>query len=149
MNRFRFLRRIVPGLALLALAVPVSADQEVPFKGVADAVVVGAEPAADGLHLSLSATGQATLLGQFSREEHLVVRADGSLVGSVTFVAANGDRLDADISGGFISATTAVGTYTFTGGTGRFADASGTAPWAGVTSDGIHVAVTFSGTIEF
>jgi hypothetical protein len=149
MNRSCVLRRIFPGLALLALAVPVSADQDVPFKGVADAVVVAAEPADDGLHLTLSATGEATQLGEFTREESLVVHADGSFVGSVTFVAANGDRLNADISGGFISATTAAGTYTITGGTGRFADASGTASWAGVTSDGIHVAVTFSGTIEF
>src|SRR5690349_20155138 len=104
MNRSRVVRRIVPGMALLALAVPVSAGQDVPFKGVADAVVVGAEPADDGLHLTLSATGQSTQLGEFTREESLVVHADGSFVGWVTFVAANGDRLNADISGGFISA---------------------------------------------
>ena len=48
----------------------------------------------------------------------------------------------------FISPTVAVGTYTFTGGTGRFKNASGEADFESVTSDGIHFALTFEGTIS-
>jgi hypothetical protein len=49
----------------------------------------------------------------------------------------------------FISPTTAVGTYQFTGGTGRFEDASGTAdPRAGPGARG-HVDVVFGGTFRY
>ena len=53
-----------------------------------------------------------------------------SLGGSATLVAANGDELFETVtgSGAFTSATTSVSTFvvTITGGTGRFADVSGT-----------------------
>jgi hypothetical protein len=134
---------------ILGLAIPTSAGDQVPFKGHADAVVTGAEPAADDLHLTVAATGRATHLGQFTRDESAVVHADGTFAGTLVFAAANGDHLSADVEGAFISPTTAVGTYTFTGGTGRFTDASGEADFVGVTSDGIHIALTFEGTIGF
>ena len=47
--------------------------------------------------------------------------------GWMVFTAADGDQLRLDFEGQFISPTTAVGTYEFTGGTGRFRDATGTA----------------------
>jgi hypothetical protein len=37
----------------------------------------------------------------------------------------------------------------FTGGTGRFENASGEADFESVTSDGIHFLLTFEGTIGF
>ena len=152
MNRFVSLRRTAAALvavAILGFANDTSADESRPFKGVAAAVVTGVEPVADGLLLTVAATGKATHLGKFTREESVVLHADGTVEGSLVFVAANGDRLYAYVAGGFISPTTAVGTYTFTGGTGRFADASGAADWVGVTSDGMHLALTFEGTIKF
>ena len=152
MNRFSCLRRpasALVALAILGLTLPALADESLPFRGVADAAVIGVEPVPDGLLLTVAATGQATHLGRFTREESVVLHADGTLEGSLVFIAANGDQLYADVAGGFISPTTAVGTYTFTGGTGRFANASGGADWVGVTSDGIHVALTFEGTIKF
>ena len=152
MNRFVSLRRTAAALvavAILGFAHDTSADESRPFKGVAAAVVTGVEPVADGLLLTVAATGKATHLGKFTREESVVLHADGTVEGSLVFIAANGDRLYADVAGGFISPTTAVGTYTFTGGTGRFADASGAADWVGVTSDGMHLALTFEGTIKF
>ena len=65
------------------------------------------------------------------------------------FIAANGDRLCADVDGGFNSPTTLIGRYTFTGGTGRFATASGTVDFMGVSTDGLHLALTFAGTIAY
>jgi hypothetical protein len=38
--------------------------------------------------------------------------------------------------------------YTFTGETGRFADATGTADLEAATLDGAHVDVTFDGSIS-
>jgi hypothetical protein len=136
----------IAGMGLSGLA---SAGDAVPFQGVAAAVLTGAETDDDGTHLSASATGQATHLGQFTRTENLVLYADGSFVGTLTFIAANGDELDADFVGQFTSPTTAVATYTFTGGTGRFADASGGADATVVTSDGIHFSIAFDGAIAY
>jgi len=152
MNRFNSLRR--PTLALVAVvglgfARPAGADDSLPFRGRADAVITGAVPTPDGLLLTTSGTGRATHLGQFTREERILVGADGTFVGQVTFTAANGDRLDALIDGAFTSPTTAVATYTFAGGTGRFADATGSAAVAAVTPDGLHIALAFEGSIAF
>jgi hypothetical protein len=119
------------------------------FRGRADAVVTAAVPAPDGLHLTVTATGQATHLGRFTRHETVILRADGTFDATLVFTAANGDQLCATGRGAFTSPTTAEGTYTFTGGTGRFRDASGEAAFEGVTSDGIHIALTFEGTIRF
>jgi hypothetical protein len=122
--------------------------QSVPFKGVADAVITGAVQQGDETHLTVSATGRATHLGEFTRTESLVL-AGGVVTGTVVFTAANGDQLHADVAGGFTSPTTVAGTYTFTGGTGRFADATGVADFAGVTADGAHFTITFDGSIAY
>jgi hypothetical protein len=131
------------------LSLPATAKDKVPFKGHAEGTVTGAEPVEDGVLLTVSATGQATHLGRFTRDESVVLHEDGTLAGTIIFTAANGDQLFADAQGEFISSTTAVGTYTFTGGTGRFTDAFGSASFTGVTLDGIHINVTFHGTIGF
>ncbi len=152
MTRFCSLRRMAPALvalAILGLTFPTAAGEAVPFKGLANEVVTSAEMVGDELHLTTSATGLATHLGLFTWKESVVIYQDGTLHGSLVIIAANGDELWADIDGRFISPTTVSATYTFTGGKGRFANASGGADVVAVTSDLIHVAVTFEGTIEF
>ncbi len=144
-----------PALALLALAailgltLPAPAGDLVPFRGSAEGMITGATPTPNGLLLTATATGQATHLGRFTRGERVLVRADGTLTGTLVFTAANGDRLFASAAGGFISPTTTVGTYTFTGGTGRFRNATGVVRFVAVTPDGRRFAVTFEGTIRF
>jgi hypothetical protein len=148
-NRFFSPRRAVAALvavAIVGFTHGASAKEPVPFKGVADAVVTGAEPGPDGLYLTLTATGEAAQLGEFTRVEHIVIRGDGTIEGTVVFVAANGDRLYADIDG-FAVPTGAIGTYTFAGGTGRFASATGTAAFEADTTD--EILVTFAGTIAY
>jgi len=75
--------------------------------------------------------GNATQLGKFTMtyaaEVNLLTRVG---IGSVEFVAANGDRLCADILGqstltGTPNVVSIVETLTITGGTGRFANATG------------------------
>jgi hypothetical protein len=130
------------------LVLPTSAGDEVPFKGQGNEVITEAEPALDGLHFTVFTTGQATHLGRFTRHASVVLHADGLVVGTLVWNAANGDQLFANLVAGFISPTAAVGTYTFTGGTGRFENASGEADFESVTSDGIHFALMFEGTIS-
>jgi hypothetical protein len=117
-----------------------------PFKGSASGAVSGSIPPNV---LLVGATGNATHLGNFTRQEVLVLGADGSFTGTIVFVAANGDELHVDVSGGFTGATTAAGTYTFTGGTGRFDDATGSATFEVDAPDFGHVSVTFDGTINY
>ncbi len=144
------------GLALALLAFGLSSQLHAgpgganrPFKGHAEGEVTGVSP--EGA-LIVESTGTATHLGKFRRTEYVFV--DGlNISGLKVFTAANGDQLLATFAGEFTSPTTAEGTYTFVGGTGRFEDATGTAGFevtAATTPDGvIHVAVTFKGKISY
>ena len=154
MNRLFSPRRIAPvlvALGVLGLALPASADDPLPFRGRADEMITDVRPIGDGLLLlTVTAKGEATYLGRFSGTETVVLNlADGTFAGTRVFIAADGDRLFADVEGAFTSATTAEGTLRFTGGTGRFRNASGEADFDAVTPDGIHIALTFEGTIDF
>lgn len=116
------------------------------FRGTASGSVVGQIPP-NGLEIR--ATGQATHLGNYTRCEQIFVGADGSISGQISFKAANGDILRANVTGQFVSLTTAVGEYQFVGGTGRFASASGVASFQAVTPDGTLVNVQFAGKISY
>jgi hypothetical protein len=146
-----FLAAVVAAAAMLgAFPATVPADDRVPYKGRADEVTTSIEPAPDGLHITVAVTGQATHMGRFTGDENVVGHADGTFAGTRVFIAANGDQLFANVEGRPISPNTAGGTFTFTGGTGRFRNAAGGADFVGVSSDGfIHIAITFEGTIRF
>lgn len=136
--------------AILAVNLGASAANSVPFKGRADAVITSSVDIGSDRHLTATATGEATHLGRFIREENAVLHLmDGTLDGSLTFVAANGDELFVEFEGGFTGPGVAEGTYAITGGTGRFAGATGEAIFKAVTTDGLHFAITFDGTIDF
>lgn len=152
MKSHHFLRRAILSatMALLAVGVAAAGDVPVPFKGSANEVLTSAMPTGFGAVLSFAGHGQATHLGRYTTTETVLYNPlDGTLVGTRVIVAANGDQLYADVAGAFTSPTTAVGTDTFTGGTGRFADASGQAQFAVVSPDGIHVAASFDGSIQY
>jgi hypothetical protein len=134
----------------LACTLPAAwANDQVPFKGSAEGAVANASPDPGGVVLTVLAEGIATHLGRFSREEIVLFNpTTGTLTGHVVYTAANGDQLFGTVVGGFISPGTATGTYTFTGGTGRFANATGGAEFVLSTPDGIHFSVEFKGTLS-
>ena len=118
----------------VALAIPVAAQQLVPFNGAMqgreiDTPQGGPPPTtllADG-----SVRGIATLVGQFSLTYTLTVNlANGTATGSAHLIAANGNSIFTTIVGssqpsgtpGVLSITEV---NTVTGGTGRFAGATG------------------------
>jgi hypothetical protein len=69
--------------------------------------------------------------------------------GTATTIAANGDRLDSSQSGWTTGPGAFVGTFTITGGTGRFAGATGGGTvTAAVDEDGVQTAV-YAGTIDY
>jgi hypothetical protein len=105
-------------------------SQSVPFKGSFEGsqTVTPLQPplaAIDG-----SATGTGTHLGQFTVTfPHTVNFATRTGVGTYTFTAANGDTLTGDFTGqaqGAPPLVSIVEQVTVTGGTGRFAGATGT-----------------------
>jgi hypothetical protein len=149
----RFILRTAPvlvALSILGFALP-AAGEPLPFRGQAYEVVTDVTPLGPGLiQLTVATTGEATHLGEFTSAATVVLDlTSGAFTETRVFIAANGDRLYAVGEGAFTSATTAEGTFTFTGGTGRFRNASGEADLEAVTPDGIHFAGTAEGTIEY
>ena len=114
----------------LAVAAVTATAAETPFKGTVNAVETG-ETVFPNRLLDRHGTGTATYLGNYT--EHVTMQIfipTLSSTGAPTFTAANGDTMTATVVGQATrtSPTTLsiVEHYTVTGGTGRFADASGT-----------------------
>jgi hypothetical protein len=112
-----------------ALAGPVAAGAEVPFKGRLEGFFTVTPLVPPFARVLIEATGNATHLGRFTVENRHVVPFVTSGSGSYEFTAANGDTLTADFT---ITATpTPDGLFivveiaTITGGTGRFDGATG------------------------
>ena len=118
-------------VAVLGLTGPAAAGQQVPFKGSfeGDVTHTPLDPPFDSVYVD--ATGNATHLGRFTLDiPHVVNRANRTAIGSYEFEAANGDMVYADFTGQAMP-TAIPGvlyieeTATITGGTGRFAGATG------------------------
>jgi hypothetical protein len=126
----RVLFVVVAAAAVSLASVAVSAvAAERPLKGTvaADEIVVPTPPTAS---LTRDGTGTATHLGRYT--EHIVMTIHLptlSSTGTATFTAANGDTLTATVLGQATrtgpTSLSIVENYTITGGTGRFADATG------------------------
>jgi len=133
MKRSLSLKFLVLTFTLLAGSLAVTATQR-PFSlngtGIAIPIldgngnVVGAEP---------TGSGNATHLGMFTNSGRVDFTPDPSNpnllhpAGGGVFTAANGDKLNFVIISGALDLTTGIGTgdFAFTGGTGRFANATG------------------------
>jgi hypothetical protein len=148
----QFFGKITLGFALIALLGTMSTvgfAASVPFKGSANAEIVSVLPGQNGVLITAVAEGNATHLGSFTREEHLLLNPEtGAFTGDVVFTAADGSQLTATLTGQFTSATTALGSYVFTGGTGRFAETTGGANFSAVMSDAVHFTVEFDGNFD-
>src|SRR4051794_11264517 len=87
-------------LAVLSLAGPAAAGEQVPFKGSFEGDVTVTPLAPPFLHVNVEAMGKATQLGRFTLDiPHLVNAANGTAIGSYEFTAANGDTVFADFTG--------------------------------------------------
>jgi len=101
-----------------------------PFTGTLQSTefVVSAGPTSDVRHLD--GTGNATHLGRFILSaDFTVTRATGNATGTAMWTASNGDHIFVSVVGHgdvVFPTVTITETHTITGGTGRFADASGT-----------------------
>ena len=118
-------------LALVVLAGPAAAGEQVPFRGRLEGNVTITPLVPPIVSVLIEAAGNATHLGQFTvAVPHLVNRSNSTAAGSYEFTAANGDTLTADFTGQAMPTDTPGVLYieevaTITGGTGRFAGATG------------------------
>ena len=107
------------------------AASEVPFNGRLDGVYTLTFLGPTSLFVSGEGTGNGTMLGRFTFEyDELVNLSTGTGDGSYELTAANGDTITADWSGYGLptddpNVLLVVENATITGGTGRFANASG------------------------
>jgi hypothetical protein len=139
---------------LLTLAAPVAANEQVPFRGSLEGTVTVTPLDPPLASVVIEGGGNATQLGRFTVEiPHLVNQATRIGGGTYIFTAANGDTLTADFSGqatlvspGVLSVAE---TGVITGGTGRFAGATGsfTAERTFFVATGTTTG-TFEGTIS-
>jgi hypothetical protein len=134
---------------MFGLASVASAERAIPFQGRATGAITAATPGTLGLTIEATATGAATRLGEFTRQEVLLLDpTTNTFAGLVVFTVASGDRLIGQVTGGFVGPTTATGRYTFVGGTGRFAGVAGKAAFSLESSDGVNFVVEFRGRLE-
>jgi hypothetical protein len=145
---------LVAALAVSLAGGAVSAvAAETPFKGKINAVETGSVVFPNRF-VDRRGTGTATYLGRYT--EHLVAQTNiptMTATGTATFTAANGDTLFTSVVGQATrtSPTTLsiVEVYTITGGTGRFADATGTFTLRRTLDQSTGVSSgTFSGAID-
>ena len=129
-------------LVLVALALPMyaAAGDQVPLNGSETGTFELLGPCeTGGIALHVTGTGRATFLGSYTGDyRECFDPATGAVTGgSFTLTAANGDKLYGTFAGQAVPAGTNVlydDPGVITGGTGRFAGASGTANTSGVAN---------------
>ena len=136
-----------------ALAIPVAAQTQVPFKGTFQGSEIVTPPAT----IATTATGTGTHLGKLSYKQEATLNPVSSTnAGSAQWTAPNGDSIlttfvGSAIPGPVVFEITEV--HTITGGTGRFAGTQGSfivrrTHVRELSEDGSHVAFgSFDGTI--
>jgi len=149
----RLFLALVATTALLASAAVSATAAETPFKGTVSAVETGTTVGPTRF-LVRDGGGTATHLGKYT--EHITMQINlptRHSMGAATFTAANGDTLTATVEGQATPASpgvvSIVEVYTITGGTGRFAGATGTFTLESTANQATGVSSgTFSGVID-
>ena len=122
---------LIAAALLLSLTPRVSAAEHVPFKGMLSGTAVVTPLNPPMVAVRIDAGGTATHLGRFTLlAPHIVNQATLVGVGTYLITAANGDTITADLAGTAAmveppNVLAITETATVTGGTGRFAGATG------------------------
>jgi hypothetical protein len=132
MKKMSIVMMIAGLLVSAALVAAASMRNETPLKGSFKALETS-QPDLPIIHVTATGSGEATQLGRFTVSYQVDVNVQtGAGTGlSAQFVAANGDSLFAEGTGqasptGTPGTVNIIENYTINGGTGRFANASGT-----------------------
>ena len=126
---FKLLAAVLAAFTLIGTAT--AGKPMVPFKGQSSGVVrtVGFDPELGVVSVHGEGQGEATHLGRFTVTADVsiyVLTPNFVVIGNWTYVTANGDKLFAHgIGSAGADPLHGVGSFTITGGTGRFKGASG------------------------
>jgi hypothetical protein len=128
----RYVAASLVAAAMISVTIPASATDQVPFRGIVSGSVISVTPLDECHQLSQAVNGgNATQLGRFTGTAEFVLDVcDLTYVGSYVFRAANGDTISGPFTGSF-TPTGVQGVFDntetafITGGTGRFAGATG------------------------
>jgi hypothetical protein len=142
---------VVAVLALCGLAAPAAAANQVPFTAIGTAEITGVTHLPGGLiQMSSNVMGTATHLGNVTGPLTRIQDHQGNFGSTAVFIGANGtDSVFLTINGHFGSSPggkcvlTSTGTYTVTGGTGAFVNATGSGT---ITTEIDQCAGTATGT---
>lgn len=145
-----------PSPSVRASETPVAArgGTELPFRGTLDAQETGQfQPVTRTVLVRLLGTGTASHLGRYTAvSEFTLSPATLTAAGRVTFTAANGDVLTATFTGRSVvtgGTVAIVESLTITGGTGRFAGATGDATLRRTLTRATGISVgSFEGTLD-
>ena len=160
MKRYSFAASLALAvLAVLSLAGPVAAGEQVPFKGSLEGEAVSIVDEFPLRHVLVEGTGKATHLGEFTFAfPHTVHLPTRTAVGTYHIVAANGDKLTA--SGTGLSTPTIIDGVFYLAiveemivdpalSTGRFAGATGSFTVERLFNPGTSLTIgSFNGTIS-
>src|ERR1041384_8319393 len=126
---FKLLATIVAAFTVIGTAY--AGKPLVQFKGQSTGVIttVGFDPVAGGVSTHAEGRGEATHLGHFTVTNEVsiyVFTPTGVAIGNWIYLTENGDKLFVHMVGsGGPDPLHGIGTFTITGGTGRFRGASG------------------------
>jgi hypothetical protein len=144
-------------LTLVGLAAPAAADDQVPFTATTTGMVTGVTHLPGGLtQVDFSNSGTATHLGDFTGTVTRIEDHQGNFASIVVLLGANGtDSVFMTVSGRFgegrggSCVVTSTGTYTVTGGTGAFANATGSGTFTAQRDQCAGTgSATYTGTIS-
>jgi hypothetical protein len=143
---------LTSGVLMVAATSPAHAKSSVPFKGSDSGSAQVISNSGGILHTADTASGHATHLGRYTlvASETIDLATGAITVGSFTLTAANGDTVTGTYSGQALPGLTGYNVSgPITGGTGRFAGATGFLFWHG-TFDPVALTLTdeISGTIS-
>jgi len=94
-------------------------------------------------------SGNATHLGKYTEIGNAEISPTGGVSAWSIYTAANGDQLYATFAGQIDLAGAITATVTYVGGTGRFANASGSATLSGQIQQDGSLVVTVDGSIDY
>jgi len=139
-----------PSATIAAPRGDLPASTQVPFKGTFSGTgVAGTDGRCDVLTVQIHGSGTATHLGRFTTDQsHCAAPTSLTFTdGEFTFTAPNGDQLQGTYSGDFVPLEAPLfaidGQFAFTGGSGRFANATG-----GGDASGVQNLATGDATVE-
>jgi hypothetical protein len=143
------------GISLLALLVPSLASAQAnpvrPYKARLSTTTTSIKQVSDTeILLTYVGTGNGTHVGAYQESgSYLLDLTTFTFVGEATAAAADGSTFSFTIAGGFTGPTTLAGVASVTGGTRRFAGATGVFAFTGEQTSPIHISARIAGWIRF